>query len=175
MFHLFLPFYILPHLSYLLPPLFYYWIPPDLTFLISLIALFIIYWLFFISSRSLLNLSCIFSVLVSRLLSVIPFCFQGFGSFLLSLFGIIYQVDSLSLPLWFGGHLSFSFTCLLFLCLFSLFRLLCLGWPFYILAVSVFWPFCILYSSLLWRFLSVGGVGQVACQGFLVRKLVSVF
>ena len=24
-------------------------------------------------------------------------------------------------------------------------------------------------SSLLWRFLHVGGVGQVACQGFLVR------
>ena len=25
-------------------------------------------------------------------------------------------------------------------------------------------------SSLLWRFLAVGGVGQVACQGFLVRE-----
>ena len=25
-------------------------------------------------------------------------------------------------------------------------------------------------SSLLWRFLAVGGVGRVACQGFLVRK-----
>ena len=25
-------------------------------------------------------------------------------------------------------------------------------------------------SSLLWRFLPVGGVGQVACQGFLVRE-----
>ena len=24
-------------------------------------------------------------------------------------------------------------------------------------------------SSLLWRFLPVGGVGRVACQGFLVR------
>ena len=24
--------------------------------------------------------------------------------------------------------------------------------------------------SLLWRFLTVGGVGQVACQGFLVRE-----
>ena len=24
-------------------------------------------------------------------------------------------------------------------------------------------------SSLLWRFLTVGGFGQVACQGFLVR------
>ena len=25
-------------------------------------------------------------------------------------------------------------------------------------------------SSLLWRLLPVGGVGQVACQGFLVRE-----
>ena len=25
-------------------------------------------------------------------------------------------------------------------------------------------------SSLLWKFLLVGGVGQVACQGFLVRE-----
>ena len=33
--------------------------------------------------------------------------------------------------------------------------------------------FCILAvggSSLLWRFLAVGGVGQVACQSFLVRE-----
>ena len=27
-----------------------------------------------------------------------------------------------------------------------------------------------LWSSLLWRFLPVGGVGRVACQGFLVRE-----
>ena len=33
---------------------------------------------------------------------MIPFLFQDFGSFSLSLFGILYQVDSLSLPLWFG-------------------------------------------------------------------------
>ena len=26
-------------------------------------------------------------------------------------------------------------------------------------------------SSLLWRFLAVGGVGRVACQGFLVREV----
>ena len=33
--------------------------------------------------------------------------------------------------------------------------------------------FCILAvggSSLLWRFLAVGGVERVACQGFLVRE-----
>ena len=29
-------------------------------------------------------------------------------------------------------------------------------------------------SSLLWRFLPVGGVGLVACQGFLLGKLESV-
>ena len=43
-----------------------------------------------------------------------------------------------------------------------LFRLLCLGWPFCMLEVHG--------SSLLWRFLPVDGVGQVACQGFLVRE-----
>ena len=35
---------------------------------------------------------------------------------------------------WLGGHFSSSFTCWVFLCLFVLFRLLCLGWsvvPFY--------------------------------------------
>ena len=47
-------------------------------------------------------------------------------------------------------------------CLFILFRLLCLGWPFCILAVCG--------SSLLWKVLTVGGVGQVAFQGFLVRE-----
>ena len=36
---------------------------------------------------------------------------------------------------WFGGHLSYSFTCWVFLCLFILFILLSLGCPFCILAV----------------------------------------
>ena len=47
-----------------------------------------------------LSISCIFSILVSRL-SITPFCFQDFGSFLLSLFWILFQVDSLCLPLLF--------------------------------------------------------------------------
>ena len=34
--------------------------------------------------------------------------------------------------------------------------------------VSVFWQF--VEFSLLWSFLAVGGVGGVACQGFLVRE-----
>ena len=42
LFHLFLPFYLLPHLSYLLPLLFYCCFPPE-CFFISFIALFIIY------------------------------------------------------------------------------------------------------------------------------------
>ena len=46
-------------------------------------------------------------------------------------------------------------------CLFILFRLLCLGCPFCRLEVHSF--------SLLWSLLPVGGVGQVSCQGFLVR------
>ena len=51
------------------------------------------------------------------------FCFQDFGSFSLSLFGILYQVDSLSLSLLFGlvgiypvplsaGYSSVSSSCL---------------------------------------------------------------
>ena len=83
-----------------------------------------------------LNLSCIFSILVFRLF-VIPFWFQDFGSFSLSLFGILFQVGSLSLPLLFGlvgiypvplppGYSSVSSSC---------FKLLSFGWLFCILAV----------------------------------------
>ena len=39
---------------------------------------------FFISSMALLNISCTFSILSLVYLSVTPFCFQDFGSFLLS-------------------------------------------------------------------------------------------
>ena len=56
----------------------------------------------------------------------------------------------------------FSFSFVSFFCLFILFRLLCLGWPFCMLEVCG--------SSLLWRFLPVGGVGRVAFLGFLVRE-----
>ena len=62
----------------------------------------IIDWLFFISSRSFLNIPCIFSILGSVYLSVTPFCFQDFGSSLVSLFCILFQVDSLSPLLLFG-------------------------------------------------------------------------
>ena len=93
-----------------------------------------------------------------------PFCFQDFGSFSLSLLGIIYQVHSLSLPLLFGlvgiypvplpsGYSSVSSSCLY-----------CCVWG----GLSVFWQF--VEFSLLWSFLTVGGVGWVACQGSQVRE-----
>ena len=95
---------------------------------------------------------------------MIPFLFQDFRSFSLSLFGILSQVDSLSLPLLFGlvgispvplpaGYFSTSSSCLY-----------CCVWG----GLSVFWEFVEL--ALLWSFLAVGGVVQVACQSFLVRE-----
>jgi len=102
---------------------------PSKVFLISVIALFIIDQFFFISSRSLLNFSCIFSILVSRLF----IC----NSILFAKFWIIFTIiilNSFSVRLlisssfvWFGGLLSCSFTYCIFLCLFISFRLQCLG------------------------------------------------
>ena len=95
---------------------------------------------------------------------MIPFCFQDFGSFSLSLFGILYQVDSPSLPLLFGlvgiypvplpaGYSSVSSSCLY-----------CCVWG----GLSVFLKF--VEFSLLWSFLAVGGVVSEAYQGFLARE-----
>jgi len=72
-------------------------------------------------------------------LSVTPFCFQDFGSFSLSLFGILYQVDSLFLPLLFdllgiypvplpAGYFSAFSSCLD-----------CCVWG----GLSVFWQFVV--------------------------------
>ena len=83
-----------------------------------------------------------------------PFYFQDFGSFSLSLFGILYEVGSLSLPLLFGlvgiypvplpaGYFSVSSSCLY-----------CCVWG----GLSVFWQF--VEFCLLWSFLAVGGVVQ---------------
>ena len=95
-------------------------------------------------------------------LSITPVWFQDFGSFSLSLFRILYQVDSLFLL--FGlvgiypvplpaGYFSASSSCLY-----------CCVWG----GLSIFWQF--VEFSLLWSFLTVGGVGRVACQVFLVRE-----
>ena len=94
---------------------------------------------------------------------MIPFCFQDFGSFSVSLLGILYQVYLLSLLL-FGlvgiypvplpsGYSSVSSSCLY-----------CCVWG----GLSVFWQF--VQFSLLWSFLVVAGVVQVACQCFLFRE-----
>ena len=95
---------------------------------------------------------------------MIPFCFQDFGSFSLSLFGILYQVDSLSLPLLFGlvGIYPVSLPARYFSAFSSC--LYCCVWG----GLSIFWQF--VEFSLLWSFLAVGGVLPVACQGFLVRE-----
>ena len=117
---------------------------------------------FFISSKSLLNISCIFLIFVSRLFICNSILFSRFwiifiiiiqnslsGRFPIS-FSFFGLVDIYPVPLPAGYFSAFSS------CLYC-----CLGWLFCILAVGG--------SSLLWRFLSVGGVGWVSCQGFLVR------
>ena len=98
--HLFPPFYLPPHLSYLLPVILL--LVPSRVLLISVIALFIIDWLFFISSRSLLSFLASSQSFSLFYLSVIPFVFKILGSSLLSLFWILFQVDFLSPPLLFG-------------------------------------------------------------------------
>ena len=95
---------------------------------------------------------------------MIPFLFQDFGSFSLSLFRILSQVDSPSLPLLFdlvgiypvplpAGYSTVSSSCLY-----------CCVWD----GLSIFWQF--VEFCLLWSFLTVGGVVWVAYQGFLFRE-----
>ena len=69
---------------------------------------------------------------------MIPFCFQDFGSFSLSLFGILSQVDSLSLPLLFGlvGIYPVPF-------------LLSISLPFHLVYIAVF-GVAFPYSGSLW-------------------------
>ena len=73
---------------------------PSRVLLISFIALFIIDFCF--PPRSLFNFSCIFSILVSRLFICTSTLFSKFWMFLLSLFWILFQLDSQSPPLLFG-------------------------------------------------------------------------
>ena len=95
---------------------------------------------------------------------MIPFLFQDFGSFSLSLFGILSQVDSLSFPLLFGlvgiypGPLSAGYSPVSLSCLY------CCVWS----GLPVFWQF--VEFSLLWSFFAVGGFVSVACQSFLLKE-----
>ena len=117
---------------------------------------------------SLLYISCILSILVSRLFICDSMLISRFWIISLSLLGILSQVDFLSSSfVWFGEHLCCSFTCCVFLCLFVLFILLYLRWPFCIL------PVC--GSSFLWRFLSAGGLDVWLVKVSWLGELVSVF
>ena len=95
---------------------------------------------------------------------MIPFLFQDFGSFSLSIFGILSQVDSLSLPLLLG------------LVVISPVPL-----PAGYSSVSSSWLYCCVWGGLLifWEFVEFSimefphcgqGCISVACQGFLVRE-----
>ena len=105
------------HLTYHIFYPIYSPVGPSRVLLISVIALFLIDWLFFISSRPLLNISCIFSILVSRLFI--------HNSILFSRFWIVFAIIILNsflgrLPIsssfvWFSGQLSCSFPCWIFL------------------------------------------------------------
>ena len=159
--HLFPPFYLIPHLLCLLPPLFYCWFPPECFW--SHLLHYSLSIDFFISSRSLLNIFCIFWILVSSLFICNSILFSRFWIIFTIIIQNHFQVDSLSPPLWFGlvGFYHASSPAEYFSA-FS-FCLDCCVWG----ALSVGWNFVAL---LLWSLLSVGGVGLVACQGFLLRK-----
>ena len=116
-----------------------------------------------------LNLSCIFSILVSRLFICDSILISRFGSFSLSLFGILYQVDSLCLPLLFG-----------LVCIYPV--PLPAGYPLFLhlVYVAVF-GVAFLYSGCLWSSLycAVSSL-WVMLYGWLVKvswlgKLVFVF
>ena len=102
-------------------------------------------------------------------LSVTPFCLQDFGSFSLSLFGILYQVDSLSLPLLFGLVIIYSV-------------LLPAGYslPFHLVYIALF-GVAFPYSGSLWSSLYCGVSSLwVGLDTWLVKvsrlgELVSVF
>ena len=140
---------------------------PSRVFLILVIALYIIDWLLLISSRSLLSISCIFSICITSLFICKPILFLDFGSSLLSLFWIIFQnyfhfflLLLVVVVFWTDRFLSYFFTCCIFLCV--SFCLDCCVWG----PLSTGWGGH--GSSFLWSLLPVGGIGPVACQVFLV-------
>ena len=100
---------------------------------------------------------------------MIPFCFQDFGSFSLSLFGILYQVDSLSLPLLFG-----------LVGIYPVLYLLGIPLSLHLVYIAVFWV-AFLYSDSLWSSLYCGVSSLwVGLYRWLVKvsrlgKLVLVF
>ena len=114
--------------------------------------LFIIVCLLFHSSRSLSNISCIFSILF-------PKCWIIFTIITLNSFSGRLSISSSFV--WSSGFLRCSFICCVFLCLLILLNLMCLGSPFRRLQVHS--------SCCFWCLLPVGKVGSLGFVGFLVE------
>ena len=113
--------------------------------------LFIIVCLLFSSSRSLVNVSCIFSILFPRIWIIFTIItLNSFSDRLL-----------ISSSVWSGGFLPCSFFCCVFLCLLILLNWLCLASPFCRLQVRS--------SHCFWCLPPVSKVALVGCVGFLVE------
>ena len=108
--------------------------------------------LLFSSSRSLLNISCIFSILF-------PIFWIIFTIITLNYFSSRLHISSSFV--WSGGFLPCSFICCVFLCLLILLNLLFLGSPFHRLQVHS--------SHCFWCLPPVGKVCSVGCVGFLLE------
>ena len=141
LFHVFPPFYLLPYLSYLLPPLFYYWFPPECFELIYFIIHYILTLLLFLLGPCkpflhLLN-PCLQAIYCNSNL------FSRFGSFSLSLFRFLYQVYSLSF------YQVDSLFCLVWWRFILFLYLLGISLPFHLVYIAVF-GLAFLYSGSLW-------------------------
>ena len=108
--------------------------------------------------RSLLNVSCIFSILFTRFWII-------FTIITLNSFSGRLPISSSFVRS--GGFLPCSFICFVFLCLLILFNLLCLGSPFRRLQARS--------SHCFWCLPPVGEVGSVTCVGFLVGATGACF
>ena len=114
--------------------------------------LFIIVCLLFSSSRSLLNVSYIFSILFPKFWIIFT---------IITLNSFSGTLPTSSSFVWSSGFLLYSFICYVFLCLLIFLNFLCLGSPFHRLQVR---------SSRCFRCLPpVGKVGSVGCVDFLVE------
>ena len=122
---------------------------PSIEFLISLIVLFMIVCLLFSSCRSLLNISCTFSILFPRFWIIFTIITLNYFS------GRLPFSSSFVCS---GGFLPCSFICCVFLCLLILLNLLFLGSPFHRLQVRS--------SRCFWCLSPVAKVGSVCCVCF---------
>ena len=106
----------------------------------------------FSSSRSLLNVSFIFSILFPRFWIIFT---------IITLNSFSGRLPVSSLFVWSGGFLPYSFICCVLLCLLILLNLLCLESPFCRPQVCG--------SCCFWCLPPVAKFGSVGCVGFLVE------